>query len=101
MGEGNGEGFLEQLQTVVGEEERRCCCSECNYTERSVDAQKEKWLQRQKHCLAQYGKPVSWFMNMAQEWWEIVSSNKVITTKQRKKLCKPLKPAGNEEEEKN
>lgn len=35
--------FLEQLQIIVGEEERRRHHSECNNTERQTDAKKEKW----------------------------------------------------------
>lgn len=74
--------------------------SECSDAERQTDAKKEKWPQREKHDLAHYQKLVTWWVYMALERWEIFSSNKIITTKDRKRLYKPWKSAGNYKEEK-
>lgn len=56
---GLARAFLEELQMVVQERERRHHHSECSYTERQIEAKKEKWPQCKKHSLAKYGNPVT------------------------------------------
>lgn len=79
--------FLEQLQVVVGEEERRHHHLECNNTERQTNAKKEKWPLYKKlsckmwktcHLVSEYGTEMVENILKQQDYYH-----------KRRKICRP------------